>query len=110
MSQTELQKERATINAQACQKAARIICRATGRPIAHYSGKSRNQELVAFRCLFVYIAVECGASFVAAGKAIGRSHATAIYNYSVYCNQSASWQPLRILRDKVQALQESQPD
>lgn len=92
---------RREVNQQAIAHAERIIERTTGKPLAYYATRSRKAELVAYRSLFVYIAVELGASFVSAGKAIGRSPATALHAYDSYTLYSTTWEPLRLIRDKV---------
>lgn len=89
------------INNNACRTAMKIIQRATGKPLSYYASKSRKTELVAYRALFVYLAVELGASYVAAGQALSRSHATAIHAYNCYNRYATTWEPLRLLREKL---------
>lgn len=86
---------------QAIERATDIIERATGKPRSYYTTRSRKVEFVAYRALFAYIAVELGASYVAVGKALGRSHATAIHAYDTYTIYATTWEPLATLRNKV---------
>ena len=86
---------------QAIERATDIIERATGKPRSYYSTRSRKVEFVAYRALFSYIAVELGASYVAVGKALGRSHATVIHAYEIYTLYATTWEPLATLRNKV---------
>lgn len=86
---------------QAIDRATDIIERATGKPRSYYTTRSRKVEFVAYRALFAYIAVELGASYVAVGKALGRSHATAIHAYDTYTIYATTWEPLATLRNKV---------
>lgn len=86
---------------QAIERATDIVQRATGKPRSYYTTRSRKVEFVAYRALFAYLAVELGASYVAVGKALGRSHATAIHAYDTYTLYATSWEPLATLREKV---------
>lgn len=86
---------------QAIERATDIIQRATGKPRSYYTTRSRKVEFVAYRALFAYLAVELGASYVAVGKALGRSHATAIHAYDTYTLYATTWEPLAQLRTKV---------
>lgn len=86
---------------QAIDRATDIIERATGKPRSYYTTRSRKVEFVAYRALFAYIAVELGASYVAVGKALGRSHATVIHAYDTYTLYATTWEPLATLRNKV---------
>ena len=86
---------------QAIERATDIILRATGKPRSYYTTRSRKVEYVAYRALFAYLAVELGASYVAVGKALGRSHATAIHAYDTYTLYATTWEPLATLRTKV---------
>lgn len=86
---------------QAIERATDIIQRATGKPRSYYTTRSRKVEFVAYRALFAYIAVELGASYVAVGKALGRTHATAIHAYDTYTIYATTWEPLATLREKV---------
>lgn len=86
---------------QAIERATDIIQRATGKPRSYYTTRSRKVEFVAYRALFAYIAVELGASYVAVGKALGRSHATVIHAYESYTLYATTWEPLATLREKV---------
>lgn len=86
---------------QAIERATDIVQRATGKPRSYYTTRSRKVEFVAYRALFAYLAVELGASYVAVGKALGRSHATAIYAYDTYTLYATTWEPLAQLRTKV---------
>lgn len=86
---------------QAIERATDIILRATGKPRSYYTTRSRKVEFVAYRALFAYLAVELGASYVAVGKALGRSHATAIHAYDTYTLYATTWEPLAQLRNKV---------
>lgn len=86
---------------QAIERATDIILRATGKPRSYYTTRSRKVEFVAYRALFAYLAVEMGASYVAVGKALGRTHATAIHAYDTYTIYATTWEPLATLRTKV---------
>lgn len=86
---------------QAIERATDIILRATGKPRSYYTTRSRKVEFVAYRALFAYISVELGASYVAVGKALGRTHATAIHAYDTYTIYATTWEPLAQLRTKV---------
>lgn len=86
---------------QAIERATDIIERATGKPRSYYTTRSRKVEFVAYRALFAYIAVELGASYTAVGKALNRSHATAIHAYDTYTIYATTWEPLATLRNKV---------
>ena len=86
---------------QAIERATNIILRATGKPRSYYTTRSRKVEFVAYRALFAYLAVELGASYVAVGKALGRTHATAIHAYESYTIYATTWEPLAQLRTKV---------
>lgn len=86
---------------QAIERATDIVLRATGKPRSYYTTRSRKVEYVAYRALFAYIAVELGASYVAVGKALGRTHATAIHAYDTYTLYATTWEPLATLRTKV---------
>lgn len=86
---------------QAIERATDIIQRATGKPRSYYTTRSRKVEFVAYRALFAYLAVEMGASYVAVGKALNRTHATAIHAYDTYTIYATTWEPLATLREKV---------
>lgn len=86
---------------QAIERATDIVRRATGKPRSYYTTRSRKVEFVAYRALFAYLAVELGASYVAVGKALGRTHATAIHAYDTYTIYATTWEPLAQLREKV---------
>ncbi|MDY4245766.1 MAG: helix-turn-helix domain-containing protein [Porphyromonas sp.] len=86
---------------QAIERATDIILRATGKPRSYYTTRSRKVEFVAYRALFAYLAVELGASYTAVGKALNRSHATAIHAYDTYTIYATTWEPLATLRNKV---------
>lgn len=86
---------------QAIERATDIVLRATGKPRSYYTTRSRKVEYVAYRALFAYLAVELGASYVAVGKALGRTHATAIHAYDTYTIYATTWEPLATLRTKV---------
>lgn len=86
---------------QAIERATDIILRATGKPRSYYTTRSRKVEFVAYRALFAYIAVELGASYVAVGKALNRTHATTIHAYDTYTLYATTWEPLATLRTKV---------
>ena len=86
---------------QAIERATDIVQRATGKPRSYYTTRSRKVEFVAYRALFAYLAVELGASYVAVGKALGRTHATAIHAYDTYTIYATTWEPLAQLREKV---------
>lgn len=94
------QRQQAT-SQQAIERATDIIQRATGKPRSYYTTRSRKVEFVAYRALFAYLAVELGASYVAVGKALGRSHTTAIHAYESYTIYATTWEPLAQLREKV---------
>ena len=94
------QRQQAT-SQQAIERATDIVQRATGKPRSYYTTRSRKVEFVAYRALFTYIAVELGASYVAVGKALGRSHTTAIHAYESYTLYATTWEPLATLRTKV---------
>lgn len=86
---------------QAIERATDIIERATGKPRSYYTTRSRKVEFTAYRALFAYLAVELGASYVAVGKALGRSHSTVIHAYESYTLYATTWEPLATLRNKV---------
>lgn len=86
---------------QAIERATDIVQRATGKPRSYYTTRSRKVEFVAYRALFAYIAVELGASYVAVGKALGRTHGSAIHAYDTYTLYATTWEPLATLREKV---------
>lgn len=86
---------------QAIERATEIVQRATGKPRSYYTTRSRKVEYVAYRALFAYLAVELGASYVAVGKALKRSHATVINAYNNYTLYATTWEPLAQLRTKV---------
>ena len=86
---------------QAIERATDIIQRATGKPRSYYTTRSRKVEFVAYRALFAYLAVELGASYTDVGKALKRSHATAIPAYDTYTLYATTWEPLATLREKV---------
>lgn len=86
---------------RAIDRATDIVQRATGKPRSYYTTRSRKVEYVAYRALFAYLAVELGASYVAVGKALGRTHATAIHAYDTYTLYATTWEPLATLRTKV---------
>ncbi len=90
-----------TTSQQAIERATDIIQRATGKPRSYYTTRSRKVEFVAYRALFAYLAVELGASYTDVGKALGRSHATAIHAYDTYTIYATTWEPLATLREKV---------
>ena len=94
------QRQQAT-SQQAIERATDIIQRATGKPRSYYTTRSRKVEFVAYRALFAYLAVELGASYVAVGKALGRTHTTAIHAYESYTLYATTWEPLATLREKV---------
>ena len=94
------ERQQAT-NQQAIERATDIVQRATGKPRSYYTTRSRKVEFVAYRALFAYIAVELGASYVAVGKALNRTHATAIHAYDTYTIYATTWEPLATLREKV---------
>lgn len=94
------QRQQAT-SQQAIERATDIIQRATGKPRSYYTTRSRKVEYFVYRVLFTYIAVELGASYVAVGKALGRSHTTAIHAYESYTLYATTWEPLAQLREKV---------
>lgn len=86
---------------QAIERATDIVLRATGKPRIYYTTRSRKVEFVAYRALFAYLAVELGASYTDVGKALKRSHATAIHAYDTYTLYATTWEPLATLREKV---------
>lgn len=94
------QRQQAT-SQQAIERATDIIERATGKPRSYYTTRSRKVEFFVYRVLFTYIAVELGASYVAVGKALNRSHTTAIHAYESYTLYATTWEPLAQLREKV---------
>lgn len=94
------QRQQAT-SQQAIERATDIIQRATGKPRSYYTTRSRKVEYFVYRVLFTYIAVELGASYVAVGKALNRSHTTAIHAYESYTLYATTWEPLAQLRTKV---------
>lgn len=94
------QRQQAT-SQQAIERATDIIQRATGKPRSYYTTRSRKVEYFVYRVLFTYIAVELGASYVAVGKALNRSHTTAIHAYESYTLYATTWEPLAQLREKV---------
>ena len=89
------------ISQQAIECATDIVQRATGKPRSYYATRSRKVEFIAYRAIFTYIAVELGASYVAVGKALNRSHATVIHAYDTYTLYATTWEPLGRLRKKV---------
>ena len=94
------QRQQAT-SQQAIERATDIVLRATGKPRSYYTTRSRKVEYVAYRALFAYLAVELGASYTDVGKALKRSHATAIHAYDTYTLYATTWEPLATLRTKV---------
>lgn len=94
------QRQQAT-SQQAIERATDIIQRATGKPRSYYTTRSRKVEYFVYRVLFTYIAVELGASYVAVGKALNRTHTTAIRAYESYTLYATTWEPLATLRNKV---------
>ena len=94
---------------QAIERATDIILRATGKPRSYYTTRSRKVEFVAYRALFAYLAVEMGASYVAVGKALNRTHTTAINAYDTYTIYATTWEPLATLREKVINLSNTTP-
>ena len=94
------QRQQAT-SQRAIERATEIIQRATGKPRSYYTTRSRKVEFFVYRVLFTYIAVELGASYVAVGKALNRSHTTAIHAYESYTLYATTWEPLATLRNKV---------
>lgn len=94
------QRQQAT-SQQAIERATDIILRATGKPRSYYTTRSRKVEYFVYRVLFTYIAVELGASYVAVGKALNRTHTTAIRAYESYTLYATTWEPLATLRNKV---------
>lgn len=86
---------------QAIERATDIVLRATGKPRSYYTTRSRKVEYVAYRALFAYLAVELGASYTDVGKALNRTHATAIHAYDTYTIYATTWEPLAQLRTKV---------
>lgn len=101
------QRQQAT-SQQAIERATDIVQRATGKPRDYYTTRSRKVEYVAYRALFAYIAVELGASYVAVGKALNRTHATVINAYNTYTLYATTWEPLAQLRTKVINLSNTQ--
>lgn len=93
---------------QAIERATDIVQRATGKPRSYYTTRSRRCEFIAYRALFAYLAVELGASYVAVGKALNRSHATVIHAYDTYTLYATTWEPLAQLRTKVINLSKTQ--
>lgn len=89
------------INRAAIEHARKIILRATGRDITYYATRSRNERFAAYRAMFTYLAVEAGASYVAVGKALSRSHTTAISMYENYTLYAHTWTPLVNIRNRV---------
>lgn len=98
---TLYQQRQQETSQQAIERATDIVQRATGKPRSYYTTRSRKVEFVAYRALFAYLAVELGASYVAVGKALGRSHTTAIHAYESYTLYATTWEPLAQLRTKV---------
>lgn len=98
---TLYQQRQQETSQRAIQRATDIVQRATGKPRDYYTTRSRKVEYVAYRALFAYLAVELGASYVAVGKALGRTHATAIHAYDTYTLYATTWEPLATLRTKV---------
>ena len=98
---TLYQQRQQETSQQAIERATDIILRATGKPRSYYTTRSRKVEFVAYRALFAYLAVELGASYVAVGKALGRTHTTAIRAYDTYTLYATTWEPLATLRTKV---------
>lgn len=98
---TLYQQRQQDTSQQAIERATDIVQRATGKPRDYYTTRSRKVEYVAYRALFAYLAVELGASYVAVGKALGRTHATAIHAYDTYTLYATTWEPLATLREKV---------
>lgn len=94
------QRQQAT-SQRAIERATDIIQRATGKPRSYYTTRSRKVEFFVYRVLFTYIAVELGASYVAVGKALNRTHVTAIHAYESYTLYATTWEPLATLRNKV---------
>lgn len=94
-------KRQQATSQRAIERATDIVLRATGKPRSYYTTRSRKVEFVAYRALFAYIAVELGASYVAVGKALNRTHATAIHAYDTYTLYATTWEPLATLRTKV---------
>lgn len=94
-------KRQQATSQRAIERATDIVQRATGKPRSYYTTRSRRVEYVAYRALFAYLAVELGASYVAVGKALGRTHATAIHAYDTYTLYATTWEPLATLRTKV---------
>lgn len=94
------QRQQAT-SQRAIERATDIIQRATGKPRSYYTTRSRKVEFFVYRVLFTYIAVELGASYVAVGKALNRTHTTAIRAYDTYTLYATTWEPLATLRNKV---------
>lgn len=102
------QRQQAT-SQRAIERATEIIQRATGKPRSYYTTRSRKVEFFVYRVLFTYIAVELGASYVAVGKALNRSHTTAIHAYESYTLYATTWEPLAQLREKVINLSNTTP-
>lgn len=94
---------------QAIERATDIVLRATGKPRSYYTTRSRKVENVAYRALFAYLAVELGASYTDVGKALKRSHSTAIHAYDTYTIYATTWEPLAQLREKVINLSNTTP-
>lgn len=98
---TLYQQRQQETSQQAIERATEIILRATGKPRSYYTTRSRKVEFVAYRALFAYLAVELGASYTDVGKALGRTHTTAIHAYDTYTLYATTWEPLAQLRTKV---------
>lgn len=98
---TLYQQRQQETSQRAIQRATDIVQRATGKPRDYYTTRSRKVEYVAYRALFAYLAVELGASYVAVGKALGRTHGSAIHAYDTYTIYATTWEPLAQLREKV---------
>lgn len=98
---TLYQQRQQETSQQAIERATDIVLRATGKPRSYYTTRSRKVEYVAYRALFAYLAVELGASYTDVGKALKRSHATAIHAYDTYTLYATTWEPLATLRTKV---------
>ena len=106
---TLYQQRQQETSQQAIERATDIILRATGKPRSYYTTRSRKVEYFVYRILFTYIAVELGASYVAVGKALNRSHTTAIHAYESYTLYATTWEPLAQLREKVINLSNTTP-
>lgn len=89
------------INRAAVEHARKIILRATGRDITYYATRSRSEKYAAYRAMFAYLAIEAGATYVAVGKALSRSHTTAISMYENYTLYAHTWTPLVNIRNRV---------